>query len=228
MGIQTLNMRKGTNYASAVDFTNTSATWNTTGTDRYALDAHFGAETTYDYYKLVHNRNSIDNKGFAIKSYVHYSSNYVNAFWDGSRMTYGDGSGATTALTAMDAATSTGDPLHVSAISLVEVLYLVEKGRLPASDRQLLLEALDDPEQPPRLVPVDRQVLNALENVPRQDVPDMPDRIIAATALAMGFPLISRDGKIRASQVIPFGRVMDDSSGSLPSINRAWPGRTGF
>jgi PIN domain nuclease of toxin-antitoxin system len=92
------------------------------------------------------------------------------------------------AMTAMDAATAAGDPLHVSAISLVEVLYLVEKGRLPESDRQLLLEALDDPEQPPRLVPVDRQLLNALERVACQDVPDMPDRIIAATAVAMGFP----------------------------------------
>ena len=102
LGIQTFNMKKGTNYASATDFTNTSATWATTGTDRYALDAHFGAETTYDYYKLVHNRNSIDNKGFAIKSYVHYSSNYVNAFWDGSRMTYGDGNTTVTPLTAMD------------------------------------------------------------------------------------------------------------------------------
>ena len=102
LGIQTFNLRKGTNYAAATDFTNTSATWATTGTDRYALDAHWGAETTYDYYKLKHSRNSIDNKGFALKSYVHYSTNYVNAYWDGTRMTYGDGSGTTTPLTAMD------------------------------------------------------------------------------------------------------------------------------
>ena len=106
-----------------------------------------------------------------------------------------------TALMAMDAATAAGEPLHVSAISLVELLYLVEKGRVPASDRQLLLDALDDPQQPPKLVPVNRRVVDALERVARQDVPDMPDRIIAATALAVGVPLISRDGKIRASSV---------------------------
>ncbi len=100
-GINTYNLRNRTTYTNT-DFTNTSATWNTTGTDRYALDAHFGAETTYDYYKLVHNRNSIDNAGYAINSYVHYSTNYVNAFWDGTRMTYGDGSGSVTPLTAMD------------------------------------------------------------------------------------------------------------------------------
>lgn len=106
-----------------------------------------------------------------------------------------------TALAALDGATSSGDPIYVSAISLVEVLYLVEKGRLPARDRDLLLNALDDSQQPPRLVHVDRAVLDMMENVARQDVPDMPDRIIAATALAMKLPLVSRDGKIRASHV---------------------------
>ncbi len=37
--------------------------------------------------------------------------------------------------------------------------------------------------------------------IPRDQVPDMPDRIIAATAAHLGVPLISRDGKIRASSV---------------------------
>ena len=101
-GINTYNLKNKTNYGGAVDFTNSSATWTTTGANQFALDAHFGAEATYDYYKLIHNRNSIDNAGFAINSYVHYSRNYVNAFWDGSRMTYGDGSGSVTPLTALD------------------------------------------------------------------------------------------------------------------------------
>jgi Zn-dependent metalloprotease len=52
-----------------------------------------GAEKTYDYWTSVHGRNSFDNAGAAIKSYVHYSSNYDNAYWNGSVMTYGDGSG---------------------------------------------------------------------------------------------------------------------------------------
>ena len=90
-GINTFNLKNGTSYSRASDFTSKSATWTLAGADKYALDAHFGAEATYDYYKNVHNRNSIDNAGFAINSYVHYSRNYVNAFWDGLRMTYGDG-----------------------------------------------------------------------------------------------------------------------------------------
>lgn len=93
-GIQTFNMKKTTNYNKAVDFTDADNYWNNVNTamDQYATDAHWGAEKTYDFYKNVFSRNSIDNNGFAIKSYVHYSRNYFNAFWDGSRMTYGDGS----------------------------------------------------------------------------------------------------------------------------------------
>jgi predicted nucleic acid-binding protein len=37
--------------------------------------------------------------------------------------------------------------------------------------------------------------------VSRTDVPDMPDRIVAATALHFGVPVISRDGRIRSSAV---------------------------
>ena len=61
--------------------------------DDYAIDAHWGAEMVYDYWLARHNRLSYDNKNTAIKSYVHYGSAYDNAFWNGSVMTYGDGSG---------------------------------------------------------------------------------------------------------------------------------------
>ena len=52
--------------------------------DDYAIDAHWGAEMVYDYWKVRHNRLSFDNKNAAIKSYVHYGSGYDNAFWNGS------------------------------------------------------------------------------------------------------------------------------------------------
>jgi predicted nucleic acid-binding protein len=50
-------------------------------------------------------------------------------------------------------------------------------------------------------VVVDRDVVNALSTITRGEVPDMPDRIIAATAVHLGVPLISRDRKIQASSV---------------------------
>jgi len=89
-GIETYNLQNGTTYQNT-DFTNNSSNWNISGADQVATDAHWGAEMTYDYYKNVHNRNSIDGNGFALLSYVHYSTNFVNAFWDGQEMTYGDG-----------------------------------------------------------------------------------------------------------------------------------------
>ena len=55
------------------------------------MDAHYGAATTFDYYKNVHGRNGIFNDGKGVPSRVHYGTNYVNAFWDGKQMTYGDG-----------------------------------------------------------------------------------------------------------------------------------------
>ena len=50
-------------------------------------------------------------------------------------------------------------------------------------------------------VPLDRYVAQALNHVARTEVPDMPDRIIAATALYLGIPLISRDGRIETSSL---------------------------
>ncbi|WP_027409593.1 M4 family metallopeptidase [Anoxybacteroides tepidamans] len=63
--------------------------------DAPAVDAHYYAGVTYDYYKNVHNRLSYDGNNAAIKSSVHYSRNYNNAFWNGSQMVYGDGDGQT-------------------------------------------------------------------------------------------------------------------------------------
>jgi PIN domain nuclease of toxin-antitoxin system len=101
----------------------------------------------------------------------------------------------------LDSATEAGEFIHVPSICLVELTYLVEKGRLPLAARNLLIRALDDPTTPCLLAPLDRAVADALESVSRREVPDLPDRIVSATAVALGVPLISRDGKIRASQV---------------------------
>lgn len=104
-GIQTYDMNTGTNYGSAVDFTDSDNNWNNVNAqlDQYASDGHWGAEMTYDYYNLVHSRNSIDGNGFQLRSYIHYDSGYDNAFWDGQRMTYGDGgSYFDSPLTSMD------------------------------------------------------------------------------------------------------------------------------
>lgn len=94
LGVQTYNMNHTSTYGSATDFTDADNYWNNVNPnhDEAATDAHWGAQKTYDYFNVKYGRNSIDDAGFALKSYVHYNTNYANAFWDGTRMTYGDGS----------------------------------------------------------------------------------------------------------------------------------------
>ena len=74
-------------------FSNNSASWKD-DYQRPAVDAHYNSEVVYDYYLEEHGRNSLDDKGMAIVSYVHYGDNYNNAFWNGQQMTYGDGDGS--------------------------------------------------------------------------------------------------------------------------------------
>lgn len=93
-GVETYDLNNATSTAGAVDFTNTTTTWTSTANDDHAaLDAHWGAEGTYDFFLNEMGRNGLDNQGMLMVSYVHYGSNYNNAFWNGTEMTYGDGSG---------------------------------------------------------------------------------------------------------------------------------------
>jgi len=101
----------------------------------------------------------------------------------------------------LDAAASNGEQIAISSISLAEMVYLVEKGRIGARIYEDLLSALEEPN--PLLVEIacERTVVQAMRRISRSEVPDFPDRIIAATALHLGVPLLSRDRKIQASSV---------------------------
>ncbi|UUU34071.1 M4 family metallopeptidase [Streptomyces sp. CA-210063] len=84
--------------APATLFTDADNHWGTgTTADRAtaAVDAQYGTDTTWDYYKNVHSRNGIANDGRGSYNRVHYGNAYNNAFWDDSCfcMTYGDGDG---------------------------------------------------------------------------------------------------------------------------------------
>jgi len=91
--------------------------------------------------------------------------------------------------------------IALSAISLAEVVYLVEKKRLPPSAYDDLASALADPEHVFTEAACTSAVVQAMRQVLRAEVPDMPDRIIAATAVYFDVPVISRDGRIRAASV---------------------------
>ncbi len=105
-------------YGQARSFTDLDNNWtlaehkrggnNEGENDDFGFDAHWGAGIVYQYWKNIHGRLSYDNKNSSIKSYIHSGVAYDNAFWNGSVMTYGDGSfqgGAQTGfgpLTALD------------------------------------------------------------------------------------------------------------------------------
>ncbi len=132
-GVETYNLLNGTNYGAAVDFTDADNNWTSVvNQDNAALDAHYGAEKTYDYYLSVHGRNSWNNLGGILKSYVHYSTAYNNAFWNGSVMTYGDGDGSTfSPLTELDIC---GHELsHGVTASSSNLVYSNESGALNES-----------------------------------------------------------------------------------------------
>jgi vibriolysin len=85
--VVTGNMANGTSGTGTVV---ASATLTGFG-DAAVNDAHAYAEKTLGMMKDWYGFASIDNLGFKIRSRVHYSTAYENAFWDGTQMTYGDG-----------------------------------------------------------------------------------------------------------------------------------------
>jgi PIN domain nuclease of toxin-antitoxin system len=101
----------------------------------------------------------------------------------------------------IDDAAALGHGIALSPISLAEMVYLVEKSRLPASAYWDLKGALADPEYVIEEGPFTAEVVDAMRQVPRAAVPDMPDRIVAATAIYLSVPVISRDGRIRSANL---------------------------
>ena len=91
--------------------------------------------------------------------------------------------------------------IAISTISLAEVVYLVEKNRLPASAYDDLTQALADPEHVFTEAVISAAIVQAMRQVSRAEVPEMPDRMVAATAVYFDVPVISRDRRIRATSL---------------------------
>ncbi|TKT02856.1 M4 family metallopeptidase [Streptomyces lasalocidi] len=105
---KTYNLNRGTSGTGTL-FSGPDDVWgngSASNAETAGADAHYGAALTWDYYKNVHGRSGIRGDGVGAYSRVHYGNNYVNAFWSDSCfcMTYGDGSGNTHPLTAIDVA----------------------------------------------------------------------------------------------------------------------------
>lgn len=106
-----------------------------------------------------------------------------------------------TARNTIEQIASEGNQVAFSSITLAEIVYLSERGRIDESTLDRLLTAINREDALLVEIPFNQGIAQALRQVVRTQIPDLPDRIIAATALYLDLPLISRDQKIQLSEI---------------------------
>lgn len=143
-GVFTYNMEQRTNKSTAIDFYDDDNYWNNFNAeyDEAAGDAHWGAESVLFYFKDHYNRLSYDDLNSPLVSFVHFDSNYVNAFWNGQEMTYGDGNGnAFTPLTSLDIVAH--EIVHGVTQFSANLIYQGESGALNESFSDIFGAAIE-------------------------------------------------------------------------------------
>ncbi|MFC9803211.1 M4 family metallopeptidase [Streptomyces bacillaris] len=139
-GHKTYDLNQGSSGTGAL-VTDDDDTWGDgTAGDRQtaAVDAHYGAAKTWDFYKSALGRDGIRGDGQAAYSRVHYGKAYVNAFWDDSCfcMTYGDGEGDKKPLTSLDVAGH--EMTHGLTSATADLNYSGESGGLNEATSDIL------------------------------------------------------------------------------------------
>ncbi|MET8540007.1 M4 family metallopeptidase [Kitasatospora sp. NPDC004799] len=127
-------------------FTNPTDTWGdgtVANRQTAAVDAAYGAQLTWDYYKNVHGRNGIKDNGVGAYTRVHYGKNYVNAFWSDSCfcMTYGDGTGNVKPLTSIDVGAH--EMTHGVTSATANLIYSGESGGLNEATSDIMAAAIE-------------------------------------------------------------------------------------
>jgi PIN domain nuclease of toxin-antitoxin system len=102
---------------------------------------------------------------------------------------------------ALDAATEADLPIIVSPISLLEVSYLADRGKVAGGTGERLREVLDEPDSAFEVYPIDLAVILAAIAAPWQGG-DPSDRILAGTATTLQVPLVTRDEHLRQSEYV--------------------------
>jgi Zn-dependent metalloprotease len=102
-----------------------AATGDTHVDDNYG---HLG--TTYNCYKTNFNRDSYNNAGAQLKSTVHYSTSYTNAYWNGTQMVYGDSDGVQSAPLGKSLDVTVHELTHAVTSSESNLTYSGESGAL--------------------------------------------------------------------------------------------------
>ena len=81
-----------------------------------------------------------------------------------------------TARATIEAAAASGEQVAFSSITLAEIVYLAERGRIRTETFDRLLQAVDGEDVVLVEIPFDRSVARAMAAIPRQEVADLPDR----------------------------------------------------
>ena len=102
----------------------------------------------------------------------------------------------------IDNTIANGDAIILSTISIVEIIYLIDKLKLVPQTLARLMQYLKLPNNGFISQDLTEDISLTLQQIPRSTVPDMPDRIIAATALHLNLPLVTKDHKIQKLQTI--------------------------
>ena len=102
----------------------------------------------------------------------------------------------------IDNAIANGDAVILPTISIVEIIYLIDKAKLVPLTLSRLMQYLKIPNNGFISQDLTEDISQTMAQIPRLTVPDMPDRIIAATALHLNLPLVTKDHKIQKLQSI--------------------------
>lgn len=135
----TYTANNGTSLPGTLVLSETSGS----STDVTLTSAHTYAGATYDYYLAVHGRDSYNNAGAALKSSVHYSTSYNNAFWNGSQMVYGDGDGTTFAPLSRSFDVAAHELTHAVTDFSADLVYSNESGALNEATSDIMSAAAE-------------------------------------------------------------------------------------
>ena len=102
----------------------------------------------------------------------------------------------------IDEAAVNGSAIILPSISSVEIVYLTDKNKIAPETLTGLLRALKMPDSSFVTQNLTEDIAETVQYIPRSIVPDMPDRIIAATALYLNLPLVTTDNEIQTLTTI--------------------------
>ncbi len=120
---------------------------NNAWTDRRSVSAHFNGESAYDYFRQVHGRVSINDKGGNVMSFYNIAeddgSDMDNAFWNGQHIYYGNGAVAFTSSLAKSLDVAGHEMSHGVVQTTANLAYRGESGALNESFADIFATMID-------------------------------------------------------------------------------------